>query len=231
MERLTKNIYIVSAIFTFVGISYFAAKKSDPGEKTEADMIALAPETVAGMPYAKSADPSLKGISYKMDELTYKLLDPFGIVARRYTKGSKIYDVVLISSRSKDSFHDPRVCFSAQGWTIENFKDVNIPTKTRGNVPAMIINMSKEKNPGHLAAFFYKGPAGDFYSNTKKFKLGMWSERLKSILSGKLFSNDMNMDGTFYRIIPEHERATEAELISFISMYLEAANTSSNGYF
>jgi len=49
--------------------------------------------------------------SYKMDPLTYSVLNPYGIVCRVFSNGREQYDTVFIHSDNSDSFHDPLVCF------------------------------------------------------------------------------------------------------------------------
>lgn len=230
MERLTRNTFIVAGVFGIIGTAFLVSRKSEPPEKTEKDMQALVPDVVAGWPYHRdSKDPE---ISYTMDKGTYDLLQPFGIVARTYWKGSREYDVVVIASRSKDSFHDPRVCFSAQGWTVEDFKYEVVDTESRGTVPVSLITMSKDSQgqSNKLAAFFYKAPAGQFYADTRKFKFGLWKERFEAMLKGQILNSSMNLDGVFYRIIPKHNTTPE-ELKKFIALYLDASNESSKGYF
>lgn len=229
MERLTRNIYITCGLFAAVGVAYLMGRGEPPPAKTEKEMIALLPVKVANMPYDKnSEDPD---VSYKMDETTYKVLRPFGIVAREYWKGARRFDVVVIASRSKDSFHDPRVCFSAQGWTIEQFFDQTVRTKNRGIVPVRIISISKEKSDSSFAVFLYKAPNGKFYSNTLKFKLGLWTGRFEDLLTGKIKEEASSLDGVFYRFMPKYPNASIDELKWFVSQYLDEAYKSSNGYF
>ena len=230
MERLTRNTFIVAGVFGLIGTAFLFSRKNEPPEKTETQMEELVPDVVAGWSYHR--DPQNPEVSYKMDKGTYDLLQPFGIVARTYWKGSREYDVVVIASRSKDSFHDPRVCFSAQGWTVEAFSYETVETKTRGTVPVSLITMSKEEQgeSNKLAAFFYKAPGGQFYANTRKFKFGLWEERFGKMLRGQILNSSMNLDGVFYRIIPKHDTTPE-ELKKFIALYLEASEASSNGYF
>lgn len=229
MERLVRNVYITSGLFAVVGGAYLLGRGEPPPAKTEAQMIAMLPDSVANMPFDKSADDP--GITYKMDETTYKVLKPFGIVAREYWKGERRYDVVVIASRSKDSFHDPRVCFSAQGWEIEQFFDETVTTKFRGKVPVRFISVSKEKEAPSFAAFLYKAPGGKFYSNTLKFKIGLWTNRFEDLLQGKVKEESSSMDGVFYRFMPKYPNASKDDLKWFIAQYLDEASKSSNGYF
>lgn len=219
MEGLKTRAYVFSGVLLAIGAWMLLTPQTDYGRKTEDEVIAMAPERVGDMPYARG--PEDPRITYRMDEFTYKTLDPFGIVARRYGRGSKVFDVVVIASRSKDSFHDPRVCFSAQGWTLEKLEPATFTTKTRGTIPYTLISMSSQTVRHKLAAFLYKGP-GRFYGNTQSLKWGMFWEQIKG---GK------DIDGVFYRVIPDYDGATVEELEQFLSDYLEAAKVSSNGYY
>lgn len=233
MERIAKNVLIVSGIFIAAGLIYVSGRQDPPAPKTEQDMIALLPDQVANMTYHR--DPEHPGMSYKMPDDSYKILKPFGIVPRKYWKGERTYEVVVIASRSKDSFHDPRVCFSAQGWTIESFRDAFVTTKRAGKVPVTLMTITQEKGEPQLAAFLYKSPEGEFYSNTRKFKVGMWWDRVMALMTGKFRQSESEMDGVFYRFMPENKGMTpeqrEVDLKWFIGQYLDEVQHTSNGYF
>jgi hypothetical protein len=172
-----------------------------------------------------SAESSL--YSYKMNDVTYSTLQPYGIVARIFenSKNAQVFDVVVIASDSKDSFHDPRVCFSAQGWVMNNQWLDTVKTASRGDVPVTITLMDGPEDKNQLAAFVYKGPGG-FYGNTQRLKVAMFRETLFG--GGKL-------DGAFYRFIPGYRDEDQIqqirELKEFIGKYLDAANEASKGYF
>ena len=164
---------------------------------------------------------------YKMDEVTYVTLEPYGIVARIYenTETGEKYDVVLIASKSKDSFHDPRVCFSAQGWSLNTQWSDSVETETRGVVYMTITNMDGPGGRGKLAAFLYRGQ-NKFYKSTNELKLGMFLEQLKG---GK------DLDGVFYRFIPNHNnpdaKQMETDMKRFIALFLDEAARVSDGFF
>lgn len=224
MERL--NPFLKPQVIAFVGVLVAtgvwvaATSRVDTKRRTESEMEQMAPMKVGGMSFTPDATNKL--ISYKMDDMTYNTLQPFGIVARQYTDGTNIFDAVIIASRSKESFHDPRVCFSAQGWTLEKFVADNVQTKTRGVVPITLIQMTSEQARNKMAAFFYRGPGGKFYGNTQKLKLAMLLEQ---------FTGGHDIDGIFYRVIPMTDSTDLPTFKKFIADWLDAAKESSNGYF
>ena len=123
-------------------------------------------------------DPRNPAQSYRMNDITYKMLAPFGIVARQYTtRDGKVFDVVLIASESRASFHDPRICFSGSGWTIADQRTAEVQTRTRGTVPVMIVTMENGQKRDQMAAFFYRGPSG-FQASTRGLKWDMFVKRL-----------------------------------------------------
>src|SRR5262249_34459561 len=143
----------------------------EKSNKDEKWMEARAPEKIGDAPFFKSSQNPAQ--SYRMNDITYKMLAPYGIVARQYTtKDGKVFDVVLIASESRASFHDPRICFSGSGWTISDQHTVDVPTKTRGVVPVMIVSMENGEKRNQLAAFFYRGPSG-FQASTRGLKWDM----------------------------------------------------------
>lgn len=217
LARLRRRTYGIGiALLVFGGVIALAPKvKSDP--KTEKWMIERAPTEFGDY---KVVD------SYTMDKMVYDTLKPYGIVSRVYGNKDKRFDVVLIASRSKDSFHDPKWCFTAQKWNIDKQEVFPLKSDARGDIKVTMVTM----NDGNLArnklaAFFYRGPDG-FYATTNDIKWGM----LKSELLAEVF-RDKELDGVYYRVIPVYEGATREELLEFINEYLTAAKASSGGYF
>jgi len=219
MEGLKKRTYFFAALLIVAGAFNFVTySRAERPDKDEAWMEARAPEKIGEMTYAR--DPKNPNQSYKMNQMTYDVLVPFGIVSRVYSDNNSGYDVVLIASESRASFHDPRICFSAQNWTLVEQKSVDVQTRTRGVVPITITKMDGPKR-GQLAAFFYRGPSG-FHATTIAVKLDMFTQRLL---------NREDIEGVFYRFIPTKEDCTEEELKAFIVEYLESSKESSEGYF
>ena len=222
MEGLKKRAVVAVAVLLVSGFLIAFTTRS-PGEpKDEQWMLENSPTEFGEYRMLVSDENPL--YSYKMDERTYSLLGPFGIVARVFTSRTtgESYDAVLIASRSKDSFHDPRICFSGQGWAIADQREESVVTKTRGVVPVTIVTMDGPDGRNKLAAFLYKGPGG-FYSNTQRVKFAMFMEQLKG---------GDDLDGVFYRFIPNTEEKDQAEkLKKFIGEFVDAAKGASNGYF
>ena len=221
MEGLKKRAFIFASIMLVAGaFNLVTSARAERPDRTEKWMEEQAPAKVGDMTYMKSDTNPAQ--SYRMDEVTYRVLAPFGIVARVYTGNSgEGYDVVVIASESRASFHDPRVCFSASGWTISEQHQTEVQTKTRGIVPITVVRMDGRNIKSQLAAFFYRGPSG-FNASTVSVKLDMFWKRL---FGGK------DVEGVFYRIIPQNEHITEDQMKKFIGEYLEASKASSDGYF
>jgi hypothetical protein len=71
------------------------------------------------------------------------------------------------------------------------------------------------------AMYFYKVPGG-YYADTQHLKFGLFLDNLK----GKT-----KPEGVFYRIIPEFQGATQADLQAFAGQMKAACSQSSGGYF
>lgn len=219
MEGLKKRCFIFGSILIIAGICITLIPRRANAAIDEKWMEDKSPMTLAG--YQFDASPENPKQSYKMDDRTYQLLQPYGIVSRRYVGRGVDYDVVLIASNNDDSFHDPRICFGAQGWTIEGQKFVSVEVPGRGKIPISLVTMSSEREKGKLAAFFYKTPKG-YQSSTAGITL--------SIFMGPLTGN-FNTDAVFYRFMPAEGNPSEEELKAFIVKYMEAAGKVSGGYF
>lgn len=162
--------------------------------------------------------------TYKMDKYTYDTLKPYGIVARTFRKDEggiyKDFDAVVIMSNQKESFHDPRVCFTAQGWRLASETTETVNTKTHGAIPVTLTEMQMQgTGRKSFAAFFYKGPDG-FCSGTSALKMQMLKRQMFKL---------SDAEGAFYRIIPMYDAATKQDLLKFIDEFLAATNKTSNG--
>ena len=221
MEGLKTRAFVLAGLFLVAaGFNLTASRQAHGPRKTETWMEARAPDVVSGMSYFRGGDNPAQ--SYRMDKITYNMLAPFGIVARDYVgKDGKNFDVVLIASETRASFHDPRICFSGQGWILNDQNTVEVPTKSRGVVPVTLASMNGQGKKNQLAAFFYRGPSG-FHATTISLKFDMFFQKLL---------RKPGVEGVFYRFIPQFDGCTEEELKSFIAEYLEASKESSGGYF
>jgi hypothetical protein len=218
MEGLVKRIIGLATVFGIAATIFLIAPGKPKSTVTEEWMKDKCPATVDGFRFISSVDDPK--VSYKMDKQTYDMLTPFGIVARTFRKDQRQFDVVLIAGNDKENFHDPHVCFRAQGWNFDTDTVVNIPTKTRGNVPATFALLSRQNSKG-MALFFYRGPKG-FYPSTPNLGAAM--------LMGPLMG-DFKTDAVFYRFMPLYEGATKEDLIEFAGKFLDAAKPVSDGYF
>ena len=172
MEGLKKRLFAFGVVTClFGGFITFAAVRKVEG-KAETWLEQQAPDLVDGYSFLRGN--GLNEQTYKMDKETYRVLEPYGIVSRVYQKQGKNVDVVLIASNNKVSFHDPRICFSAQGWTLEDPRVVSVETTSRGAIPVSFTKLvGREYQQGkRLAAFFYKGPDG-FHANTSRLQLSL----------------------------------------------------------
>lgn len=211
---------VAGAFLAFAGWAYFTPKPAPVPGRTETWMEKVAPATVAEYSFIPNPNPSEGLCSYKSPKMVYDALAPtVGILARVYESQGQKYDVQLIASRDKGSFHDPRVCFTAQHYNIAEEQQISIPTQTRGNIPATLAKMDGPDGPT-VAVYFYHGPHG-FYGDTTKLKIAMLMEQIR----GK---NDV--DAAFYRFIPLGDLNTD-RLLRFIGLYMDKAGKDSNGYF
>jgi hypothetical protein len=222
MEGLRKRVFVLAVFFAVAGGVFLSLPSRAASFVTEQWMKEHVPAKIGKLTFRPSADDPL--ISYPMDQSTYDMLKPFGIVARTYQDTGRQFDVVLVAGNDKENFHDPRVCFSAQGWTFDQSKEVEIKTKTRGTIPASLAVM---ENQGRrtISVYFYRGPKG-FYPSTPN--LGM------AMLMGPLMG-DFKTDAVFYRFMSMHQvndqSAAEKEIIQFAADWMDAAGPISNGYF
>ncbi len=219
MEGLKVRAYTLAAGFGLWGLVILATPALHYAPKTEAWMEDHSPINFNGW-MMRPGDAGSK-VTYRMDAQTYDWLHPYGIVARIYDKGPQSYDVVLIASAQRQSFHDPRLCFTAQGWNLKNDKSAKVTTETRGTIPVSVVTVQKNDGDPNNAVFFYRGPKG-FYSTTANLKWAMFWERFRG-------GNDV--DGVFYRFIPLYPNAKTEDTFKFASEFLAAAQKTSNGYF
>jgi hypothetical protein len=220
LEGLKLRSFVVAALLLVCGgIVMITPRTSEASPKTEEWMEKNSPLEVGKFRML----PSYEGherVTYKMDPTTYKELDPYGIVARRFENGEQSYDVVLIASNKKTSFHDPRLCFTAQQWTITRETQTTVDT-VRGSIPITVAEMIGPDKTKSIACFFYRGK-DKFYSTPQALSWATFVDQLK----GK---NDL--EGVFYRFIPLHKDASVDELKGFIRLFMQEAYDASGGFF
>jgi hypothetical protein len=218
MERLKTRAYLLGGAFIIFGIALATRPTVAYPVKTEDWMEQKSPEVVDGYRFMPGSQDL--GQTNKMNQETYDVLKPFGIVSRAYAKGNRVYDVVLIAGNDSQTFHDPRVCFTAQGYRIDRERQLTIETKTRGPVTATFADLSGR--PGiNKAVFLYRTPYR-FVGKTGPLKIDMF----KAQLAGKA-----DRDAVFYRFIPLDPTVTEKELLDFVRDYVDTAKEVSDGYF
>jgi hypothetical protein len=217
MEGLKQRIYVLSAAFAAFGLWVQLSPVSAYEKKTEKQMEQLAPARVGPYTYRHSVENPEQ--SYRMEPGTYSQLAPYGIVCRTYSYGGKSFDVVLIASGNRGSFHDPRVCFSSQG--LAPTDHVDVVRSKRGDIPVTVASLDNGTTHDNLALYFYRGPGG-FFSNVVGLKWAMFKER---------FFGGRDVDGVFYRIIPTFPGTKLEDVKQFAADYVVASEASSKGYF
>src|SRR5579862_3788753 len=128
----------ISSLGSYLGrrLGLSSVRVRGGSDRTEAWMESKAPASVGN--YTFIADPDARDndpqCTYKSPKEVYDDLAPtVGIVARVYESGGQKFDVTLIASRDRASFHDPRVCFTAQHYNPMDGPEITVPTKSRGN--------------------------------------------------------------------------------------------------
>lgn len=223
MERLKLRLWAVAAVTMLMGIAFSVAPRPSQTARTE-DWIGQQLPTDVGTfrMEANRAEPSNTSCTYKMDKSTYDTLKPWGIVARVYSNGRESYDVVVIGSNNKESFHDPKVCFGAQAWNLGPERTENIETKTRGTVPVTLVEMTKGSTKT-FAVYFYKSVNSGFIASNSGVKMAMLTHKIKSF--------GQNDEGAFIRIIPSYDMPSLDKLKVFIGEWLDATGSTSKGYY
>src|SRR5262245_27555564 len=114
MEGLKLRTYVVAGLLLVGAASvYLTPKPSAVSGEDENFMGKIAPVTVVALAYQPNIDgqTTYLACSYKTSKFVYDALVPtVGILARVYRDHDLTYDVTLIASRDKGSFHDPRIC-------------------------------------------------------------------------------------------------------------------------
>lgn len=220
LERLRLRAFVLGGVLLISGVVvHFMPTVAASGDKTEAWMENNLPTSVGN--YRMLSSTLNPKQSYRMDDSTYEVLKPYGIVSRIFSSLGRRYDAVVIASRSKESFHDPRVCFTAQGFAIESEQVESVQTKTKGRIPVTVANLNNQRSGKRLAIFFYKGPDG-YHASTLGFKFGLFKAQM---LGGS------NLDGVFYRFIALSDNISREQLFEFVANFMDEAGKVSKGYF
>jgi hypothetical protein len=185
---------------------------------TEQWMESKAPTVVNGI----QSTPSPRA-----DQATYDLLQPFGIVGRTFRKTDKAFDVLLIASDRRESFHSPNVCMPAQGLNITNEHVETIETRTRGRIQMTVAELQFPNAPNEkqFMAYFYR-VQDKFIARSGNTTLAL----TLAMFAGPIHGN-FDQNTVFYRFITEDPHATKEELLQFVADYMDAANDASGGFF
>lgn len=213
--------FIAGGLLLAVGAALAFVPKPSAVKRTETWVADALPKRVGDFSMMPPQDPKYPYCSYKMDKTTYDILRPWGIVPRVFSNGRNTYDVVVIGSNTKDSFHDPSVCFSAQGWNLSNERIETVNTKSQGAVPVTMVDMDHNAQKT-IAMYFYRLREGYVGSNT-----GV----KKQMLFYKLKELGKDDEGGFIRIIPSGNNPKPEDLKSFAAAWIDAAAKSSGGYY
>jgi hypothetical protein len=217
MERLNTRVWAVAGVFLVAGAVLSFMPKVKQIDRTEEEVAQMLPRKVGRFDAAMGPEEIC---SYKMEQSTYDILRPWGIIARVFANGPEQYDVVAIVSRSKESFHDPQICFTAQGWRLSNQRHDTIVTKTRGSVPITLVDMELG-GAKTVAMYFFKTQQG-YFGDMGAVKSAMLMYKLTHFMKDD--------EGAFIRVIPKG--STDVELMKkFVGSWIDEAGKVSNGYY
>ena len=220
MAGLANRIYIASGIILVAGIGINFLGKAKASGYDEAFMEKSAPMKVADFTFQGSQDSP--GKSYTADDRTYELLKPFGIVPRHYDNGTQRFEVLLISSNTKESFHDQKVCFPGQGMTPTGEKVYDLEVEGRGTIPVVVATYQTDSNEQVISAYFYRGPGG-YHKYPQQLA--------RAMLMNAVFGARQSNNSTYYRFMPQYRGATVEDTLAFIKAYMPAAEKSSKGFY
>ena len=157
---MNHRLKIVLGLFVVVGIAAVALKPRTYSDRTEEWMESVVPEQVPGFTLLSS---SRTDDSMRMSDVVYEVLQPFGITTRRFQgEDGRMYELVVLAGNTRKSFHDPRVCFTAQSWDIgePGVYKINVP-ELGGDVDVSAMVMKNVATGSEASAmFFYKTPFG-----------------------------------------------------------------------
>lgn len=220
MEIVRKRILILGIAMCLVGaLGAVESQLQQPKVKvTEEFMVSKTPPEVDGF---------LPVQLPRAGQDVYDMLQPFGIVAMDYHKDSKVYDVMLIASDRRESFHSPNVCMPAQGLNITKEHDETITTRTHGKVRVTVAELEFPNAPHEkqYMAFFYK-VQNKFVARSGNTTLVLTLAMFEGPIRGNFDQNTV-----FYRFISEHANANKEELLQFVADYLDKAHETSGGFF
>jgi hypothetical protein len=237
---MRNSLIIVTSLFLLCGLAILVRGKGQREVLTESQVDKLAPLSVGDFHSVDTMSTLLPVLtqttdtSYKMEPLTYQTLEPFGICCRvmlnaktNIGANAETYDTVFIVGDGEHTFHTPEICFTTQGNEILKREQISVPTMTRGNVPATLLEVKNEKYGAvHLAAFTFQGPKG---------MKAVATDVINDMLINEFFSGKPQ-PAAFYRFISQNDTdATDPQarerLIKFMGAYLDEIHKTSGGKF
>jgi len=123
------------------------------------------------------------------DKTVLSVLSPDKIIYKSYHRDGSppitLFIAYYNTLEKADLSHSPVVCFTGQGWEIENMRKIEIPVN-RTDIPKIKVNeiIQKKLNTIMIALFWYQS-ANNAFSNRGIQKISL----LFNKLSGKLDSN------------------------------------------
>ncbi|HLK13935.1 MAG TPA: exosortase-associated EpsI family protein [Fimbriimonadaceae bacterium] len=217
---IRKRILILGVLMCIVGIvGAIASQLQKPKFKvTQSWMESKAPAEVGGFSSIASAPA---------DQATLDALQPYGIVDRDYIKEGKRFNVMLLASDRRESFHSPNVCLPAQGLNITNEHDETVQTRTHGAIRVTIAELTLQSAPAdkQYMAFLYR------VQNRFLARSGNTTLVLTLAMFAGPIRGNFDQDTVFYRFITENSKASEEELRSFVANFLDTAHDTSGGFF
>lgn len=220
MEVIRKRTLTLGVLMCCVGImGAIAAHLQAPTFKvTEPWMDSKAPTTVDGL---VSEDAP------RADQETYDTLQPFGIVNRDFHGNGHSYNVMLLASDRRESFHSPSVCLPAQGLVITDESEVTIDTKTHGKIKAAYAELTLPDDPKvkHHMVYMYR------VQNRFIARQGNSTFALTIAMFAGPIRGNFDQNTVFYRVISEGENETKEQFLRFVGDFMDAAHESSGGFF
>jgi hypothetical protein len=159
--------------------------------------------------------PSLENprVTYRMSEETYAELEPVGITAQVFEDADgRQYEAVVIAGQDMNTFHDQRVCFTTQGWSLTKNTEGHLVANDFGDVPILDLTVSKGDRQEAPAFFMWRSPAR-FTNNRRTAKF--------DFLKSGLLSQETQV-GFSYRFMAVTDGVDASQLKKFTDAYLSA---------
>lgn len=217
MEIAAKRVIVLSSLLLVFGLAASLTPTTAAPARTEQWMEDNLPQRVGNFSYIRSAeDPD---VSYRMSDMAYEELKPYGIVARVFEKDGKRFDTVVVAANNRISLHEPTTCFPGQNWKILSQRQISLETQKRNKVNVMILDMDGEAGK-RLALYTFRGPNGTFAIRDHMF----W-DWFKAELKG------VRPEGSLMRVMTSDPFTSEQELIEFATKWFDECEVVSKGVY